>query len=1811
MAKWLDKYEQSECDSCKKAQLGKKYGKSEDEVRRAILKKADEVFTSGKKPYELPESVLKAGANKGYVCIRGVCGILTDAGFLPDKYYTNTSFAKDAPELGFGNPQTNINLLKEGDVFMHLADKNEQGNLYPSHAEIFKGWDGDMGEFYDYYDLYNSPYKTNGIRRYAKSELENRLRRKAQNDQSDTQAQFYSLAGSEAKTEKPYPYNLPENELKDWYERTHASNTTFIAPDSKIDRDMPLYYASGENIRQDTKDELVSMFNNKDLDKQLKRELKITDHDLQRIKPLIYGVIGQESQFNNPRSVTAGAKYMYENMFSPEGNSLGPGQVKLKSITPAVREAFGIAKGEDLQNLKNTYIGLTDIISNAVNYTDKYVTEETHPNLVDKDRFERALYFLNSPGKVRKSDSQNYNESLDDASYFSRLTEEGRQENVDRANKTKLSMDPGSYPAKVLKRAKELQTKIKYEDPSILPEVLVTSTKKEKNGGWLDKYEQGGLILKKKTKDNYGKKPNVNDVKVSAGPNFVGEGYTAYNWKSPAWGGQFAMGGSLPGSVGFTYARVAGSAPANGKYTKKTKASAQDGKVLSPDADDRSILGFRTSDPAFQNVKSNAFVPFDPNNFEGIRQNIAGYMSSPLYMDRLSKSIPDAENAKDTQQRRLNNLLSIKLNPKTVNEGTNYNRNQNRINLDATDFIDNAAISHEIAHGIVPNLTTSYGKQNMFAKAANVVGDLFQPFEQFSNSELEKINRPLSGKITAPNFDYMMARKEEHYKPQGSKASAKTAANETYGDLTGMRQLLLDNGITTEFGQDLTPEIFKKATENKRVMNSPAFKRMKLKFKDEDIIKMNNEVAMNDNKKDIPQAQLGIGLIPYVTSAAANIAASIPTMEEVKGKAIDVIKNSPKLRKAINKGISYVANTDWGKEKIKNFANNIDPHGYGNGYLRDMTTRSPFNRIYSAAILNKKEDSRKEMDSLLAAGKADPGDSLRVDLINQYAGLPQKYNTVKPSAYKPTMGNKNDKYYSSPIIERQLLSDIDLVAGNVKMKPVFKTKQDLQNFVQKYFGGEKGKGDNYVTPIEGLGTATTGVGEDEKGIYLSYYDNWDLNPYHGVFSQSDDSFEDKNDKLGRAILGNEKEDIATKKIGTPTQMYGRIYFDKKTGKPKMQNGGEMSFYQNGLDFKPKSISKNGSVIKDDRGQWAHPGEVTEIGSNDITMQGVNYPVLGISDTGDTQMMYPDQDYKFDGEKVTEYPMAQNGKWLDKYKDPLINLSRNDQIPAQPTFVKEWKQKEAYNKQQKEREIKEAQQREVNNRSYISQDRSTTASRAADKQRQIDDYVAEAQRNSPLAQTLGSFTASGNNPEAGAIAARTISDMNPIMSGVRMSRAIRDPENNPYGIGQGKGYTSNILGGIGLLGDVFDVGAIVTSPAFRGAANMASNIDRVATRTGNSAGAKTITNDIKNAFYKEIGQPGSFNIYNKDSKNLQMFDAAGKEIATQKVLKPKAVQAHNKSLPGNYKTGATPPPPEGLAPYYPTEIDWGKWNPEIPKNFDLLQEYVGIEQDAKMFDTWMKNPDGSKFAGTPEQFVQSRSENFKKAFPQGADVVYRGDRSHYEAIRGKGEELYGKPIFTTPDKELAKLYAYKEPITSPYYSPNIETVEQKLQRMYGPDMTVEKLRNEYPEIAGRILETNDGGLYELAIPKTTNELTFNAGKNLHHYLSNPEVYDKLIKEGIVPHKRPEPGIFDTDNIAELIEKTGLDRATIKNVNDGKIADVLIHNQRPGKYAKSLRGNNGMFDMNNPNIYKALIPAVGIAGIAGASKKKKGGWLNKYK
>ena len=75
-----------------------------------------------------------------------------------------------------------------------------------------------------------------------------------------------------------------------------------------------------------------------------------------------------------------------------------------------------------------------------------------------------------------------------------------------------------------------------------------------------------------------------------------------------------------------------------------------------------------------------------------------------------------------------------------------------------------------------------------------------------------------------------------------------------------------------------------------------------------------------------------------------------------------------------------------------------------------------------------------------------------------------------------------------------------------------------------------------------------------------------------------------------------------------------------------------------------SYASGGQIKTDNRGYWnpKNWGHPVRINSNDITMEGVDQPLWGISDTGDTKYMEPGQDYRFKGKSVTEYPMARNG-----------------------------------------------------------------------------------------------------------------------------------------------------------------------------------------------------------------------------------------------------------------------------------------------------------------------------------------------------------------------------------------------------------------------------------------------------------------------------------------------------------------------------------------------------------------------------------------
>jgi hypothetical protein len=95
---------------------------------------------------------------------------------------------------------------------------------------------------------------------------------------------------------------------------------------------------------------------------------------------------------------------------------------------------------------------------------------------------------------------------------------------------------------------------------------------------------------------------------------------------------------------------------------------------------------------------------------------------------------------------------------------------------------------------------------------------------------------------------------------------------------------------------------------------------------------------------------------------------------------------------------------------------------------------------------------------------------------------------------------------------------------------------------------------------------------------------------------------------------------------------------------------EPNWLQGYIQIKAPKYQKGGPIV-DPRGQWKYPGQVTRIPSSNITMQGVDYPVYGVDNNGQEQMMYPGQEYNFPGaDYVDEYPMMQKGGSIPVIED---------------------------------------------------------------------------------------------------------------------------------------------------------------------------------------------------------------------------------------------------------------------------------------------------------------------------------------------------------------------------------------------------------------------------------------------------------------------------------------------------------------------------------------------------------------------------------
>ena len=239
-----------------------------------------------------------------------------------------------------------------------------------------------------------------------------------------------------------------------------------------------------------------------------------------------------------------------------------------------------------------------------------------------------------------------------------------------------------------------------------------------------------------------------------------------------------------------------------------------------------------------------------------------------------------------------------------------------------------------------------------------------------------------------------------------------------------------------------------------------------------------------------------------------------------------VTKNSPDTPSILQK----LANMYNWKE---NLAENIHPFGYSKYDVQSGDPWSPVKRLYNAIVLDKDENAFYTEKY----GAHEYNNKERIDLLNMILGREQKYNTIKESTYKPTKStDPNAKYYRSQFTE-DVLRDV-LTDETLRTDPMSPEKLLT--------------GKNYGRPIKGdiggvLGQFIMDHGKDEKGPYISYYDKWDLNPLSTGSTSGNVISRDLENKIQSAVGIK------------PAEIYGRIYYDPKTGKPieSKKDGGKV------------------------------------------------------------------------------------------------------------------------------------------------------------------------------------------------------------------------------------------------------------------------------------------------------------------------------------------------------------------------------------------------------------------------------------------------------------------------------------------------------------------------------------------------------------------------------------------------------------------------------------------------------------------------------
>jgi hypothetical protein len=707
--------------------------------------------------------------------------------------------------------------------------------------------------------------------------------------------------------------------------------------------------------------------------------------------------------------------------------------------------------------------------------------------------------------------------------------------------------------------------------------------------------------------DNYGKQENYNDSKVSAPKGMIGDGYSNVGRNySPAWGGQFQMGGSvypvnyvpqaqmggsIPGAVGFSYARTQSPAPSNGPYAKKTKASAQDGAKL--DMHGNPIIAIEKHDPnldrSHYDPRLNIMTLGNDYNTWADKDKLLAHENFHAWQFNNDRDNFDIAHHTDQEQ-----WARMQKKPQMMTTDEVWNNYYNRSSKEAESDV-NSIMPYIAETSIIP---AEVSKDKIFQKIVDNER-YYNPYSFegeamfYENTGISPMTESRS--LASPKFQN-----------GGSK------------ELPSVRSLINDtmNRKIQSKGKGKDVKTVKK--DNTKTSTLKEIKKLSGKQQNELAQRLSEEQAA----KDYVQANMEEAYKSPLMS---------PGLFTPEGAAIGALDSAVKVGPNLYEG-------DYGSAAVNAL-----------GALPAVAAFGPELRNIKTSIAPELRQGLHEQ-GLFDFFKRKPKSNY------------PKYRIVTDDDLSISNFNKATKDYSKVIDENNIYKDLaksESARHQNLMKDIEEygerwkySDEDIVNSAKKVQDAKK-EWDKYAISQE-AGIKTNPKFFDDTADNLVFYagkeglGKEDL--YKFVKGPSGDAWHTASAKPSPYTVYHTNVNDFAKLPNIRTEQEAIRAAQTEAGEVFNE---KMSPYKVNLSDIP--LNKYGGVIKDDLGQWAHPGEITEINSNDITMEGVPYDVLGISDTGDTKLMKPGKKYKYKGNKVTEFPMAKNG--LRQEQKGLVNLDQ--------------------------------------------------------------------------------------------------------------------------------------------------------------------------------------------------------------------------------------------------------------------------------------------------------------------------------------------------------------------------------------------------------------------------------------------------------------------------------------------------------------------------------------------------------------------------